>query len=58
MIKYENLKGLFTFLYSCTTPKHWSDSFGWEMATILCVIVISIMNEKDFRCYQVFFHTH
>jgi hypothetical protein len=44
MINYENSNGLFTFLYSCTTPKHWSDSFGWEMAMILCVIVTSRMN--------------
>jgi hypothetical protein len=52
MIDYENLKDLFTFLYSCTTPKHWSDSFGWEMPMILCVIVTSRMNEKDFNCYK------
>jgi hypothetical protein len=58
MIDYENLKGLFTFLNSCTTPKHWRDLFGWEMAMILCVIVTSEMNERDFKCYQIPFHAH
>jgi hypothetical protein len=58
MMDYENLKGFFTFLYSCTTLKHRNDSYGWEMAMILCVVVTSKMNEKDFRCYQVPFHAH
>jgi hypothetical protein len=46
MTHYESLKNLFTFQKLKNNPKkHWNDSFGWEMAMILCDIVECRMRE-------------
>ncbi len=46
MTKYKSLKDLFTLLkYKNNPKKHWNDLFKWDMAKILCDIVMCKMKK-------------